>query len=98
MNRFRIAPQPQHVQHRPERRKSTRYAVISCILAALIALPAVTNFQSPARADAPLKHPVPTPLLSIAPKVELARLFSMTREPIEAPLLLTTLTSVSSVE
>ena len=57
MNRFRTAPQPQHVQRRPERRKSTRYAVISCILAALIALPAVTNFQSPARADAPLETP-----------------------------------------
>ena len=57
MNRFRIAPQPQHVQRRPECRKSARYAVISCILAALIALPGVSNFQSPARADAPLETP-----------------------------------------
>lgn len=57
MNRFSIAPRPQHAQRRPERRKSARYAVISCILAALIALPGVSNFQSPARADAPLETP-----------------------------------------
>ena len=57
MNRFSIAPRPQHAQRRPERRSSARYAVISCILAALIALPGVSNFQSPARADAPLETP-----------------------------------------
>ena len=57
MNRFRIAPRPQHAQRRLERRNSARYAVLSCILAALIALPAVGNFQSPARADAPLETP-----------------------------------------
>ena len=57
MDRFSTAPHPQHAQRSSQRRNRARYALVSCILTTLVALPGVASFQSSAVADAPLETP-----------------------------------------